>query len=205
MRRRFQNNIIDSGCKIYDPGVYIQRQDHKLYTPQEWDADWNDQVLGIAILTDRISFVIAPSQLNPRMIWSSSSEVEPTIFISEYYDTAKKDYWGRDNMDAYIERYGISDTSGAFGQCNLYQFADGRTGYIGGYGEWIAAYKSKNDVDSCLAIAGAQPMDTGFYHWTSTQTDKSTVYTLHWGTGAQPPGLKYDQFVVRPFVELILP
>lgn len=50
--------------------------------------------------------------------------------------TIKKDYWGRENQNAYLE-YDTSNTDYAFNKANSYLFKNGQNGYVGGAGEFF--------------------------------------------------------------------
>lgn len=52
------------------------------------------------------------------------------------WELLKKDYWGRENQNAYLE-YDTSNTDYAFNKANSYLFKNGQNGYVGGAGEFF--------------------------------------------------------------------
>lgn len=84
-------------------------------------------------------FVIATEYIGT-FRWGKDGEID-NIFAqdSSHIGTIKKDYWGRENQNAYLE-YDTSNTDYAFNKANSYLFKNGQNGYVGGAGEFSPWY-----------------------------------------------------------------
>lgn len=71
-------------------------------------------------------FVIATEYIGT-FRWGKDGEID-NIFAqdSSHIGTIKKDYWGRENQNAYLE-YDTSNTDYAFNKANSYLFKNGQT------------------------------------------------------------------------------
>lgn len=122
---------------IINKGIYIQHVDGGLYTKENWSNKGysNDLCNGIA-LVDKVCFVIATEYIGT-FSWGKDGRVD-NVFAqnSSYMETVKKDYWGRENQNAYLE-YDTSNTNYAFNKANSYLFKNGQNGYVGGAGEFF--------------------------------------------------------------------
>ena len=91
---------------IINKGIYIQHVDGGLYTKENWSNKGysNDLCNGIA-LVDKVCFVIATEYIGTSR-WGKDGEID-NIFAqdSSHIGTIKKDYWGRENQNAYLETY----------------------------------------------------------------------------------------------------
>lgn len=89
---------------IINKGIYIQHVDGGLYTKENWSNKGysNDLCNGIA-LVDKVCFVIATEYIGT-FSWGKDGIVD-NVFAqnSSYMETVKKDYWGRENQNAYLE------------------------------------------------------------------------------------------------------
>lgn len=89
---------------IINKGIYIQHVDGGLYTKENWSNKGysNDLCNGIA-LVDKVCFVIATEYIGT-FRWGKDGEID-NIFAqdSSHIGTIKKDYWGRENQNAYLE------------------------------------------------------------------------------------------------------
>lgn len=138
MRRRFQIGMGGvNPSLIINKGIYIQHVDGGLYTKENWSNKGysNDLCNGIA-LVDKVCFVIATEYIGT-FRWGKNGEID-NIFAqdSSHMGTIKKDYWGRENQNAYLE-YDTSNTDYAFNKANSYLFKNGQNGYVGGAGEFF--------------------------------------------------------------------
>ncbi len=104
MRRRFQIGMGVNPSLIINKGIYIQHVDGGLYTKENWSNKGysNDLCNGIA-LVDKVCFVIATEYIGT-FSWGKDGRVD-NVFAqnSSYMKTVKKDYWGRENQNAYLE------------------------------------------------------------------------------------------------------
>ena len=122
---------------IINKGIYIQHVDGGLYTKENWSNKGysNDLCNGIA-LVDKVCFVIATEYIGTSR-WGKDGKID-NIFAqdSSHIGTIKKDYWGRENQNAYLE-YDTSNTDYAFNKANSYLFKNGQNEYVGGAGEFF--------------------------------------------------------------------
>ena len=97
--------------RINNKGIYIQHVDGGLYTKENWSNKGysNDLCNGIA-LVDKVCFVIATEYIGT-FRWGKDGEID-NIFAqdSSHMGTIKKDYWGRENQNAYLEYISIPST-----------------------------------------------------------------------------------------------
>lgn len=114
-------------------------------------------------------------------------------------ETVKKDYWGRENQNAYLE-YDTSNENYAFNKANSYLFKIcrwRRTVFL------ISLYA--NEINECLLMVGGTIMSNKM--WTSTQSTQST-YSWYYDINIRGDHLdtstRSNPRYVRPFTELIL-
>lgn len=132
---------------IINKGIYIQHVDGGLYTKENWSNKGysNDLCNGIA-LVDKVCFVIATEYIGT-FSWGKNGRVD-NVFAqnSSYMETVKKDYWGRENQNAYLE-YDTSNENYAFNKANSYLFKNGQNGYVGGAGEFFLISLYANEIN----------------------------------------------------------
>lgn len=183
-------------------GIYILRTDNRLYTKEIWKTDWNDEAVGVAVLSDNCKFVISKTQGAP-MTWGGYGTTISGIVTTTDANTAKKDYAGKDNTDKIIAQLGASNATAAdYCKNTSGLFPDGRQGYLGSLGEWQEAYNNKSEIDACMSLIGGTAIATDFYHRTSTQYSSVYTWVLHWsdGTVSKISKISYNQ--VRAFAAL---
>lgn len=114
--------------------------------------------------------------------------------------TVLKDYWGRENQNAYLE-YDTSNLNCSFRSANKYLFKNGQNGYVGGAGEFQLVLLYANEINECLSIVGGESIigDT----WTSTQKSSIKSYYYIPALGVSTT-MRNRSIHVRPFTELIL-
>ena len=107
--------------------VYILRTDNMLYTKEIWKTDWNDEAVGVVLLSDNCKFVIAPEQNNDTQMWSKEGVFDVISGVTTATDTstARSDYKGVQNSAAIVSEYGNS-TDYAAGWCQNYTFKNGK-------------------------------------------------------------------------------
>lgn len=119
MRRRFQIGMGVNPSLIINKGIYIQHVDGGLYTKENWSNKGysNDLCNGIA-LVDKVCFVIATEYIGT-FRWGKDGKID-NIFAqdSSHIGTIKKDYWGRENQNAYLE-YDTSNTDSWYYDINI--------------------------------------------------------------------------------------
>lgn len=120
-------------------------------------------------------FVIATEYIGT-FRWGKDGEID-NIFAqdSSNMGTIKKDYWGRENQNAYLE-YDTSNTDYAFNKANSYLFKNGQNGYVGGAGEFFLISLYANEINECLLMVGGTIMSNRM--WTSTRNTKFNFMKL---------------------------
>lgn len=209
MQKKNEKKISNRGgvnpSLIINKGIYIQHVDGGLYTKENWSNKGysNDLCNGIA-LVDKVCFVIATEYIGT-FRWGKDGEID-NIFAqdSSNMGTIKKDYWGRENQNAYLE-YDTSNTDYAFNKANSYLFKNGQNGYVGGAGEFFLISLYANEINECLLMVGGTIMSNRM--WTSTRNTKFT-YSWYYDINIQgdhlDTGSRGSSRYVRPFTELIL-
>lgn len=168
-------------------GVFILGTDGNLYSAEEWNQP-NNSAVGVAVLTDKCKFVIAPSDSNKRLYWNKNGVNENIsgVTMASNLSAAKADYKGVQNSAAIVAKYG-NYTSYAAGWCQNFSFNDGKKGYLGSGGEWQAAYSNKTKINACMSLIGGTNITTNHY-WTSTQ------YSMYANWGLDQSQRKIDPF-----------
>lgn len=184
-------------------GIYILRTDNMLYTKEIWKTNWNDEAVGVAVLSDNCKFVIAPEQNSRRLTWSKGGAYDSVsgVTTTTNTSTAKADYKGVQNSAAIVSKYGNS-TDYAAGWCQNYTFKNGKKGYLGSCGEWQEAYNNKSEINVCMFLIGGTAIATDYYHCTSTQSVSNLAWILRWLDGYMIDGYKDYINRVRAFAAL---
>lgn len=186
-----------------DNGIYVLRVNDRLYTSEEWDESWNDEAVGVAVVSNNCKFVIAPEQNGSTQVWSKGGAYDNIsgVTMTTNSTTAKADYQGVSNSQAIVTKYGNS-TDYAAGWCQNYTFKNGKKGYLGSCGEWQEAYNNKSEIDACMSLIGGTAINTSAYHWTSTQFGSHYAWILHWSDGHVGYNLKSYNNRLRAFAAL---
>ena len=183
-------------------GIYILKTDNRLYTKEIWKTDWNDEAVGVAVLSDNCKFVISKTQ-SDTMEWGKFGITVSGIVTTTDANTAKKDYAGKDNTEKIVTQLGESNAAAASycrNTSNL--FPDGRKGYLGSLGEWQEAYNNKSEIDACMSLIGGTAIAANYYHWTSTQHSSNQAWFVDWLSGGVRNTDKYYPNRVRAFAAL---
>ena len=143
-------------------GIFIQHSDSNLYTIDEWaDGGFtNEQANGVAVVSDKCSFVIAKTE-KQYASWQNTSTLIEGIATFTSKESAITDFDGANNTD--IMTNSISKT-----YCSGYTFPNGQQGYLGSAGEWNELLKNYDVVNSVMISIGGEPLNSKKF-WTSTQ------------------------------------
>lgn len=166
-----------------EDGVYIQSIDGKFYTYDEWNLP-NEQANGVAIISSlhpNGGFIIAKVDSGGTKTWGTYSKTINDIMTTTDSSTSKTDYAGDSNTTQIISQDGSSAQAANY--CNGYTFPNGKKGYLGAMGELWLAYNNKSAVDSCMSKIGGTPINTSYYHWSSTQLSSYYAWALYWDGG----------------------
>lgn len=193
--------IADSGEVLYNvqpQGVFIQHIDGSLYVPSEWGGKGfsNDDANGVAVITDKASFVIAKMDYNAKW-YSTSFTPVAGITTTNNVEAAKADFSGKANTAEIVK---IDESEGAY-ICANYIFPNGAIGYMPAAGEMNVAFEHKAMIDSALNIIGATAM-TDKEYWTSTQYSNGNAWSISWKSGTFRGLGKTSTLYVRPFTSL---
>lgn len=166
-------------------GVYICDSDGKLTAVGSWNTSNNSKAVGVAVVSDKCSFIIDKTNSNDSIQWGGYGTDVPGLSNITNNTEAKLDYDGNSNTDKIISALGSSKDIAA-GWCRSKSITIGgenRKGYLPALGEWQTAYNNKSQVDSALSKIGGTAMLTG-YHWASTESSSNYAWVLDWGDGA---------------------
>lgn len=151
-------------------GVYILRTDNLLYTQAEWDAAWNAEAVGVALLSDNCRFAVHPTEESLSALWPSYNIEGVEKFP---YGEFQNDFNGVANTDTVIAQIGAE----AYGPnyCRSVIFRNGRSGYLGAAGEWALVSEKLTAVNNLLACIGGLEINDSQY-WTSTTIANAAIY-----------------------------
>lgn len=203
----------------YPKGVYIQRTDGLLYSNSDWNTEWNSEAIGVAVVDDEVSFVIAPDIIEGKKLAPSSNTVYSWgVPIADTLANALKYKDG----PLYTQKL-YEATHGGYA-CAApavleYTFKDGKTGYIGSVYEWNIVLQNRDEIQTCLSKIGATPFrfkNSSFLHyWASiigdirTDSDPYTFqgWTFRYANGSYSitldmPSYSTTNMAVRPFKRL---
>lgn len=186
-------------------GVFILGTDGSLYSKSEWNQP-NSSAVGVAVLTDKCKFVIAPTaptEINSRLTWSKRAALGSVsgVITTTKLIVAVSDYNGVSNSSAIVSKY-RAGTDYAAGWCQNFSFKNGKKGYLGASGEWQEAYNNKDEIDACMSLIGGTAMRTDYFYWTSTQYGSRDAWSLDWKNGGLGHSSKDHYFWMRAFATL---
>ncbi|WP_304313766.1 hypothetical protein [Phocaeicola plebeius] len=173
-------------------GIYIQHINDLLYTEEQWTTKWNDNAVGIAVISDNCRFVIAPNEVSFEKIWANSTPVSiEGLTPIDDLSLAKNDYNGVANTDKISAVFSSVESSAA-AACKSYLFKNGKSGYLGSCGEWNEVINNKATISKYLQlIEGVDFLGGTFCYWTSTlSSDRSA-----WGAELGQSYLTFGTYV----------
>ena len=180
--------------------VYILHVNGNLYKREEWNTSDNTHAVGVAVITDKCKFVIAPDIVY-ELIYSDKEGIIPNVTTTTIPTDAQTDYNGVNNTSA-IFNYVDNPDNCAASYCNTLSLKDGRMCHLGAAGEWNEAFKNKEEVDACMALIGGLDIYQGYDLWTSTQADDTDAWVTSWQNGGVYINRKENRDCVRPFARL---
>lgn len=215
MRRR----IIDSGNAIrggVSPGVagngvYVYGSDFLLYTNDSWNTAWNDQALGIALITNLCRLVISKDGTES-LHWGVYGKIISGCTTTADSSTATSDFKGYENTTAIIDGTGSSMSNYAAKYCRSRSLPNGQRGYLAASGEWSQCVRNKSMIDIMMGIINGEPIQTGVapggdnqnWHHASTQYDANGNWGCSWGAGQDYSNwIKNKYRWTRPFFRLV--
>lgn len=184
-----------------EEGIYILDTDNSLVTRSNWSIENNNKAVGVVVLLSKCQFVIAPTDNSSTQIWSKggAQDVVPGVTTTtEPLMARTTDYRGAQNSSAIVAQYGNTSDYAA-GWCQSFLFKNGERGYLGSCSEWQEAYNNKAEIDTCMSLIGGTAIATDYYHWTSTQCNSSSSWSMHWNKSDLNKSLKGNVRRVRAF------
>lgn len=184
-------------------GVYICDSDGKLTAVGSWNTSNNSKAVGVAVVSDKCSFIIDKTNSNNSIQWGRYGTDVPGLSNITNSTEAKLDYDGNSNTDKIISALGSSEYIAA-GWCRSKSINIGgknRKGYLPALGEWQTAYNNKSQVNSALSKIGGIAMLTG-HSWASTEYSSYGAWRLDWDSGRISTRGKGDTYYCRPWYVL---
>ena len=184
-------------------GVYICDSDGKLTAVGSWNTGNNSKAVGVAVVSDKCSFIIDKTNSNNSIQWGGYGTDVPGLSNIKNNTEARLDYNGSSNTDKIISSLG-SNIKIAAGWCESKSITVGgeiRKGYLPALGEWQTAYDNKSQVDSALSKIGGTAIPDN-YHWSSTEYSSDGAWGLYWVSGNLVTSGKNFTLYCRPWYVL---
>lgn len=181
-------------------GVYIEHVNGKLFTADMWDTAWNDEANGVAVITNKVRIVIAPTEV--ALAWASNGNDNVwgvTDAVSR--EAAIKDFNGIANTQAIVKLYGNNGLAGAY--CHNYVFKNKQTGYLGAAGEWDNIKSRMEAINKCMKLINSAIVGTVYHSiWSSTEWPYANAWYYDTETKFVSDTSKTTNLAVRPFTTL---
>ena len=157
-------------------GVYIASNDGSLVKPDSWNTSNNSKAVGVAVISDKCSFIIDKNnQTSNDQKWSNQlKDLSLTNYTSE--SQAKTDYNGEHNTDIIMSE-DTQNVAAKYCRSKSITFGTTRNGYLGAGGEWWTIYNNWDTISSALSkIRGAA---LNVYEWTSMERTYGRAWILY--------------------------
>ena len=181
------------------------------YRPSEWTAQQNagEVATGVLIIDGGRQLVIAPTEADTTMLWSSAAAGTGTSYYKTDRLVAQQDFDGKGNQQRIMALDTVrADGNGyAPGFCASYSRlnANGKGTPAGSWwlpslGELYLIAANLKKINYALGkINGAKKLGTGNAYWSSTEDSSSYAWFLYLGSMAQGTNNKsQNQRLVRP-------
>lgn len=181
-------------------GCYIQDTTGKLWKAGTWDgsATFN----GVAVYTEECAFVIRQGA-EKKVIFSFSVSVSASYPEYSSEEAAMLDFDGEANTTF------VPSSSAAKKYVEDNPFPDGTVGHIPSLGEWVVAYRYKDEVDALFVEAMGSALSAATY-LSSTLRDgagkrgsSAEIWVFDWSDGSVLYGGGATGYYTRPFCKLI--
>lgn len=185
-------------------GVYILHTNGTLYTRDQWKTSYNQDAVGVALITDNCKFVISPTESDNELIWSSNSELVDNVTSTTVESEAVEDYDGIYNTDGITSKYGNGNDYAA-GWCKRHTFKNGKNGYLGSLGEFMQILNNILDINDCMDYIGGEIININSStadYYASTQYNASRAWVINFSTKDTFASTKTSKEIVRPFAPL---
>ena len=161
---------------ILSNGVYIASNDGSLVKPDSWNTSNNSKAVGVAVISDKCSFIIDKNnQTSNDQKWSNQlKDLSLTNYTLE--SQAKTDYNGEHNTDIIMSE-DTQNVAAKYCRSKSITFGTTRNGYLGAGGEWWTIYNNWDTISSALSkISGAA---LNVYEWTSMERTYGRAWILY--------------------------
>ena len=165
---------------ILSNGVYIASNDGSLVKPDSWNTSNNSKAVGVAVISDKCSFIIDKNNqtLNDKKWSNQLKDLSLTNYTSE--SQAKTDYNGEHNTDIIMSE-DTQNVAAKYCRSKSITFGTTRNGYLGAGGEWWTIYNNRDTISSALSKIGGAALNV--YEWTSTECSSDRAWILRWDGG----------------------
>ena len=161
---------------ILSNGVYIASNDGSLVKPDSWNTSNNSKAVGVAVISDKCSFIIDKNnQTSNGQKWSNQLEdLSLTNYTLE--SQAKTDYNGEHNTDIIMSE-DTQNVAAKYCRSKSITFGTTRNGYLGAGGEWWTIYNNWDTISSALSKISGAALDV--YEWTSMERSYGRAWILY--------------------------
>lgn len=185
--------------------VLIVDRNGKFYTESEWKASGNENgdADGVAVSDGSHRLIVGKKHYETSKDMGKGQLVANQV-VANNIDAAKNDFCGYENTEA-MKSAGITAVTELRERSD---FPSGKTAYIGALGEWCMVGDKRTQINSLLALIGADELfvsaNSCDYH-SSTQKDANYEWIAHFGANVEYYGMsKQDSAHVRPFASVPL-
>lgn len=158
-----------------------------LWKLENWNTGNNSLAIGVCVVTNQHSFMIAKRDTTSSL-WGSNISITGITSNEGNYGKAKLDYDGYANTQQILLIERDKRNCAAY-VCSNYILRDYPIlyGYLGSAGEWWLIHLNINEINRALELIGGVRITIGDY-WTSTQWHQYSAWACKvggvgvWGT-----------------------
>lgn len=161
----------ENGVYIYSRSVY--------YTSDAWQPEWEGQAEGVAVVSDRCRFLIAPKPVSGTWNGGYFTDV-PGLTVLENWKDARLDFDGRKNTAALIRSLGTGVMHKVEIAQRCYDYDPEHPGkwYQPAAGQIYLVLQNMEEIQRCLELIGGRPLRENEYVIASTAAGESEVWAI---------------------------
>ena len=155
-------------------GVYVFDLNGDFYSFDSWDAQNNDKVVGIALITNHTKALIAlrNANTNGKVVWGPDGLVDGVVSTEPNYSNntpgkALSDYNGSSNTQKEVRQL-MPQNNTALYLASSYMFPNNSKGYLPALGELVDMFENMESVNNLLEKVNGEKIKNDWY-WSSTQ------------------------------------
>ena len=203
------NNSVDKTT------VYIYDKQGKLTDAGKWDPMNNGNVVGVALITNKIRVLISLHNVGgkEKYVWGPDGMVDgvpsSTSNSNSNAGNILSDYDGKGNTMKLMNSL-YPSTKTALYKASNYVFPNGEKGYLPALGEIIEVFRNIESINAALLKAGGEIIENDWYWTSSLHMQKyrawsiagySLEYFANLRNGSSPLAKQYGAayMYVRPF------